>query len=200
MALKFLPVFFFLFASMAKGQIMVPQTTTMSTPYGNVTTTQYMHMPMYYGQRGAVSSKYNFTLVLKGDSTVQANNARIDIKEKTHHFKVKSGKQKFAIKPSDTKEVFRLTSGGKKLSGIPADSCWLFKAVTGTINGYSYLAETGYSYIIAIQDGEEAPIIPLTKKNLETMIGTLGNEKVMKHLEKKRLISALEEFNREDTN
>ena len=198
MASKFLSVFFLFIACMAKGQFMVPQTTTMSTPYGNVTTTQYMHMPMYYGQRGAVSSKYNFTIVLKSDSSVQANNTRIDIKEKTHQFKVKSGKKKFTLKPADTKEVFRLTSEGKKLSGIPADSCWLFKAVTGTINGYSYLAETGYSYIIAIQDGEEAPIVPLTKKNLEAMIATSGNEKVRKHLEKKRLISALEEFNAQE--
>jgi hypothetical protein len=101
--------------------------------------------------------------------------------------------------PGDTQEIYRMTASGVKISGQPADSCWLFKAVSGKISAYSYLAEVGYSYVIAIQDTEEEnqPIVPLTKKNLEAMVGTPENDNVLKLIEKGKLVKALEAYNSE---
>ena len=139
--------------------------------------------------------KYNFTVVISDDSTITSR-AKIDITDKQHAIpmKVKKGVKR-SIFPKETKELYRILPSGKKLSGIPADSCWLFKSVTGKINVYSSLAELGYTYITAIQNGDDGPIVPLTKKNLEAIIGTPENPRVLKLLEKNKLSQAIELFN-----
>ena len=48
---------------------MMPVTTTIRTPYGNVPHTYHVGSPhMFYGS-GRISAKYPFTVVLKNDST-----------------------------------------------------------------------------------------------------------------------------------
>lgn len=173
----------------------IPVPSAIKTPYGNVNTTSYRYVPMYYGS-GPASVKYTFTIELNSDSTL-ISKTRIDVSEKQHSLQVKTDTGKKTVFPSDTKQIYRLTTEGKMLTGQPADSCWLFKSVTGKINAYSHLAEEGYSYIIAVQDGDRAPILPLTKKNLEAMIGTPDEARIMKLIEKGKLVKALEMYNYE---
>jgi hypothetical protein len=78
---------------------------------------------------------------------------------------------------------------------MPADSCWLFSAVSGKINGYGMVAERGYEYIVAIQTGEGA-IVPLTEENLKPLLQ--GHAKAMKYFEKRKYIQAIRTFNTED--
>lgn len=173
----------------------IPVTSTIKTPYRNVNTTSYRYVPMYYGS-GPASIKYTFTIELNSDST-PTSKTRIDVSEKQHSLQVKTDTGKKTVIPSDTKQIYRLTSEGKMLTGQPADSCWLLKAVAGKINAYSHLAEEGYSYIIAIQDGDRSPILPMTRKNLEPMIGTTDEPRIMKLIEKGKLVKALEMYNYE---
>jgi hypothetical protein len=170
----------------------VPVPSTIKTPYGNVQSTTYHYMPMNYYNVGQASVKYAFTVVLQSDSVFTAK-ARIDVSKKQHVLPVKTREGKRDIFPGNTKQIYRETSTGKKIVGMPADSCWLFKSVTGKINAYSHLAEVGYSYIIAIQDGDRAPILPFTRKNFEAMIGT-ADKKVLKLIEKGKLLKALQAY------
>lgn len=193
MRIFFTLVLFFMMKSVTAQYI--PVTSTIKTPYGNVNTTSYRYVPMHYGS-GPASDKYTFTIELNSDSSLTSK-TRIDVSEKQHSLQVKTETGKKTVFPSDTKQIYRLTTEGKMLTGQPADSCWLFKAVTGRINEYSHLAEEGYSYIIAIQDGDRAPILPLTRKNLEAMIATPDEPRIMKLIEKGKLVKALEMYNYE---
>lgn len=139
------------------------------------------------------SVKYPFTIVFSSDSIVQVK-AKINVSEKNHFIKAKINKQKVVIKPKDTKEIYRIDDTGLKISGMPTDSCWLFLAVKGKINGYSYLAEKGSSSLIAIQKGEGAPILPLNKDNLEEMVAE--NPEALKFAQKKKLEKAITTFNK----
>jgi len=161
---------------------------------------QYVYLPMNY-RKPDISHKYDFTITLKNDSvfTVRTN---IDISKKKHFIVVKKNKEKVNIHPEDTKSISRITNyednkfikDGRVLEGIPADSCWLFKSYAGKINCYSFLAETGLYYIIAIQNGYMSPIVPLTKENLSGMIVT-DDPKILKMIEKQKFDKAIEAYN-----
>jgi hypothetical protein len=182
-------IFSYAFAS---AQFMsVPSTSTIRTPYGNVSHTTYTNMPMYYGS-GIVSAKHKFTIILKNDSTLTAN-TKIDMSAKTQGVYVKAKGKKKKIEPVDTKEIYRMTAEGKKLSGMPVDSCWLFQTAKGKINTYSNLAEVGTMYAIAIQEGDNGPIKPLTKSNLMFIVGDVP--KLRKLVERGKLIKAIDFYN-----
>jgi hypothetical protein len=70
---------------------------------------------------------------------------------------------------------------------------WLFKSESGRINAYSFLAEKGMDYLIAIQQGDEGPIVPLTKDNLLPMVG--NDARLIKLVEKGKLMKAVQIFN-----
>ncbi|MFN5169083.1 MAG: hypothetical protein ACK5DD_05630 [Cyclobacteriaceae bacterium] len=179
-------------AAIAQG-MWVPRPTTINTPMGNVTTTTMQYTPMYYGNQQN-SLKYQFTIVMADDSTF-SQRTTIDISEKKHTLKVKTRNGKKLIAPSDTREVYRITMEGRKLEGIPADSCWLFHSVKGKINCYAYLAEEGYNFLAAIQQGE-GPILPLTKANLLAMVGT-QDPKLQKMIDRGKFASAIKRYNTE---
>ena len=174
--------------------IMVPRTSTLQTPYGKVQTTSYSYMPMHYGGKTS-SMKYQFEIVFYFDSTLNTR-AKIDFSDNRHSMKVKSGKgKKEHLFPSGTKEIYRITSEGKRIKGVPADSCWLFKTVEDKINAYAFLPEGQYTYVTAIQDGDTNPIVPLTRKNLGAIVGNLADPEVLKLIEKNKLIKALQLYN-----
>ena len=176
-------------------QYNIPVTTSFKTPYGNVPQTHYVPTP--YRMNGnplGHKTKYKFTVVLKNDSTFTAKTL-IDYDENDKNsitVKIKGDKEVFY--PVDTKSISRTTFEGQLLIGIAADSCWLFKAMSGKINMYSPLAETGVSYISAIQHGDNGPIVPLTKENLLIIVGN-ENEKLNQLIEKRKLIKAVEYYN-----
>lgn len=172
----------------------VPVPSTIRTPYGNVNTTTYQYMPMYHGYgTGSMSLKHEFKIMLKNDSLITVN-SRIDIQDSVHFIKYKVKGTQHVIKPEDTKEIYRYSSG-KKIMGIPTDSCWLFKADEGKINSYSYVAEEGLAYVVAIQDGDVGEIVPLTKDNLMYIIGDV-DDKLMRLIEKHKFNKAIELFNK----
>ena len=172
-----------------------PSYSTVRTPYGNVTTMTYNYTPRTYGNTGA-SQKYNFTVVLNSDSTISAK-TKIDVKEKQNKLIIKTPSGKQDILPKDTKELFRINTAGKKVTGIPADSCWLFKIIYGKINSYSNLSDALAFGSIAVQKGDDAPIVPLTKKNVEDMLSDSNSEKVKKQVKKGNMIAAIIEYNKE---
>jgi hypothetical protein len=173
---------------------MMPMNNTINTPRGPVQFTTWVPGPrMYYGGPVSPSVKYPFTIVFSNDSSVLVK-AKIDISEKNHVIKTKINKKKVVIKPIDTKEIYRIDDAGFKIAGMPTDSCWLFLAVKGKINGYSYLAEKGTGSLIAIQKGEGAPILPLNKTNLEDMVA--DNPEALKFAKKKKLEKAITTFNK----
>jgi hypothetical protein len=176
-------------------QMSIPVTSTIRTPYGNVPHTYYVPGPrMYYGEPN-ISAKYQFHITLNNDSTFMARTMINLPKEKENHsITIKSKKERTTLYPADTKSISRTTSDGMRLVGIPADSCWLFKTSKGKINSYSFVAEPGMDYVIAIQNGNDGPIVPLTKDNLLAITGT-ENEKVAKLIEKGKLIKAIEFYN-----
>lgn len=179
------------------GQYNIPVTTTMRTPYGNVPHTYYVPSPrMYYGNPNSnISAKYEFTIVLKNDSTFSTR-TRINLEdEKNHSLVVKNKKVKQTYFPADTKTISRINFDGQLLTGIAADSCWLFKCGTGKINSYSFLAEVGMGFVIAIQEGNDGPIVPLTKENLEFIVGP-DDPKIYQLIEKKKFIKAIEMYNK----
>ena len=192
---------FFIFSGInaSFAQMMVPMNNTIRTPYGNASYTTWVPGPrMYYGGTATPSYKYPFTIVFKTekDSTLLVK-AKIDASEKNHVIRAKVNKQKVVIKPTDTKEIYRIATSGEKIAGMATDSCWLFLAIKGKINGYSYLAEKGagsWGSIIAVQKGEGQPILPLNKDNLEEMVA--DNPEALKFAKKKKLEKAVTTYNK----
>jgi hypothetical protein len=188
---------FMVWSYFSYAQFGMPMTNTIRTPHGPVKITTYQpmastHMPMYYGNAGVTSVRYKFTIVLKNDSTITAY-TKINTTDKTHTVKVKAKKESKIILPADTKEIYRINASGKKFSGMPTDSCWLFLSAKGKINTYSYLAEYGTLYAIAIQEGEDGPIQPLTKDNLMAMVG--DDPRIKKMIEIGKYGKAIETYN-----
>jgi hypothetical protein len=89
---------------------------------------------------------------------------------------------------------------GSYLQGKVTDSCWLFKTITGPINGYSDAAVDGngtinQSGIIAIQL-KDGPILQLTAENLRPMVGQNG--KALELIADKKYVRALKKYNRDN--
>jgi hypothetical protein len=177
-------------------QMMIPITTTTRTPYGSFKTTTWTPTGHQYFGNSQISIKYPFTVTMKNDSVFTAK-TRIRFEKDTHSIVVKDrAKDKQIIHPSETKEIYRIRENGKKMTGIPADSCWLFRCKEGKINAYSFLAEEGMTYATAIQKGDEGPIVPLTKANLLKMVGE-EDPKVLRIIKENRLVRAIEVYNKE---
>jgi hypothetical protein len=177
-----------------QGQYYSPP-MTVRTPYGNVTTPGTWRPAPYYGNTGP--AKYKFTIVLKNypDSVLEGRSAiYTDEAEDIQYLKFRSKGQKIRITPEDTRQISRiLVDTHERYVGFATDSCWLFRSVEGRIDGYSSAAEKGYTYVIAIQQGD-GPILPLTKENLEPMIK--DHPKAMQYFEKKKLTAAVKAFNK----
>jgi hypothetical protein len=174
---------------------MVPMTNTIRTPYGNVKHTYYVPGPRmnYYGG-SAATSKYKFEITFSKDSIVTLTTA-IKFKNDTAFFVMKDRmRKKHTIYPSQTLSIKRLSSI-EDVVGFPADSCWLFHVVKGTINGYSQYPTDDLGFI-AIQNGAGTPVLPLMKENLAPMIS--GDPKAMKFLEKRNFQKAVEVYNQNE--
>ncbi len=171
--------------------IYVPQ--TISTPYGNVTTQRAVYMPMNYGNYGTANPKFEFTVVLKSDSVINLK-SRIESEEKKMYVIHKVKKVKRKMFPNDTREIYGYSSIHGRMKGIPADSCWLFKAYSGAINSYLSLPLKDYQMVIAIQQGDDGAIVPLNKENLEATTGT-EDPKIVKWLERNKLSKVLMYYN-----
>jgi hypothetical protein len=191
-------IFFCLLVSLQSGfgQGFSPP-MTIRTPYGNVTTPGTYRPPLYYGngQVQTVFKRAKLMVQLKSDSTftVQAKfDSRAD--SSTITIKDKKGGVNKVIRPTDTNGITRIFQPGiAEMPGIPADSCWLFKVISGKINCYSNVPMESEASIIAIQEGKGA-IVKLTKDNLLMMMPE-RNEKLEKLIKKEKWIEAIRIFN-----
>ena len=182
-------------AEPALAQSFTPVTTQIRTPYGNVPHTYYVPSVYRYYNLGGISQKYEFTVVLTNEEELTFK-AAIKLNDSIHSLTYKKRGEKRVITPQETREVFRLTRDGKKITGIPTDSCWLFKVVEGRINGYSYLASESAEYLSAFQVGD-GEILPLTKENLLPIVK--DDPKRVKWVEKGRLGKAIVHYNKTGT-
>lgn len=175
---------------------MMPVTTTIQTPYGNVPHTYYTGSPLHFYGPANVRLKDDFTIVMKNDSTFSSK-TKIEHTAVRHSVTVRdAADKKQKIYPGHTKALIRVDEFGNRLYGIPTDTCWLFQAAYGRINSFSFLPQLGTDQVIAIQSGQKGPIVPLTKENLLAMVG--DDPKILKLIKKSRLLKAIQLFNKED--
>jgi len=116
------------------------------------------------------------------------------------------------IYPSQTKEISRLKSWGNqfitrfdkfapakdtsRVTGLAADSCWLFKVLPGKISAYSFLSEPEAVYLgnpPAMQFGNNS-VEKLTPEALQAYIK--DDEKAYKAFLKKDYYKAIKQFNK----
>jgi len=191
----FVVLFLVVFRATTFSQGYIPVTTTMRTPMGNVPYTYQVYSPMnYYRNIPEANLKGNFIIVLKNDSTFHAH-GRVDMSDSVHRIEIRKKKMTSIIRPEDTKQVTQICGSGLKVIAIPADSCWLFPVHTGKINAYSILPYYDLDpVIVAIQKGENSPIIPLTKKSLREMVG--DDPKLNELIEKEKFDKAIRQYNK----
>ncbi len=82
--------------------------------------------------------------------------------------------------------------------GKPVDSCWMFKAVNGTISAYSYLNQREEEFldpstIVGIQLNDD-PIINYTVENLKKLLAK--DPEALELIEKKNYLKAIERYNK----
>jgi hypothetical protein len=167
--------------------------TKMNTPYGKITVPTQVHAPWmrYNNFSGYVNRKHHFFIVLLNDSIIKAKGV-IHIEDSIHYLEWGKMNDKWMIKPSETKQVYRL-DGGRRITGMPHDSYWLFPIDTGSIRTYSVLPELDQPLIAYIQKDTSGPLLPFTKENVISLVG--DNKKALKLVEKEKLLKAIQEYN-----
>ena len=84
----------------------------------------------------------------------------------------------------------------REIYGIPTDSCWMFKVMSGPINVYSrYFNEFEYDFhnaVIAIQLND-GPIVKYSVDALKQMVGQ--NADALAYIEKKNYYKAIKKYN-----
>ncbi|MCE2997317.1 MAG: hypothetical protein ACK5RG_18965 [Cyclobacteriaceae bacterium] len=175
----------------------VPQ--TIRTPQGNVTIQHPVYHHMNYGNYNGqinLNAKFEFTITLENDSIITFK-SRFESADKKMYVVQKIKGVKREIFPGETKEVIAYSSNYGRIKGIPADSCWYFKAHSGAINSYTILPMNNRNDAIAIQQGDNAPIIPLTKTNLIAITGS-DDPKIAKWLSKNKLAEIITYYNEQE--
>ena len=188
--MKITAAFLLIYTSTAAQYVNMP--TKFSTPRGNITVYERVYMPRYQNY-GTVSIKHVFTIVLRNDSII-TKKARIDTEDSVHTLSWNEKGKKKSITPNETKEIFRMENG-KKITGNPTDSCWLFPVESGAISTFSILSETDDPIISHIQKRSGGEILALTKENLIPMLS--DNEKALKLVEKGKLLKAIDLYNKQ---
>ncbi|MBS1603416.1 MAG: hypothetical protein JST42_12170 [Bacteroidetes bacterium] len=174
------------------------------TPKPDYSFQNFMAMnAMFHNYRvyGTVSQKHKFKVLMKDSSTLEVV-ARIDADSLTRYLvytdhsvkRSDSGRIK-KIYPSQTLAISRIDRPDVyEYTGIPADSCWLFPAIKGSLTAYAALAEDviDEAFLLYIQKGA-GPLTRLTGDNLEANIK--GDEKAGRLLKKKKYSRAIIKFN-----
>jgi len=169
----------------------------IKTPYGNVHTSTSVYSPIFYKNWPdmAPSRKYEFTVVLKDESQFKGK-GKINIKDSIQSLTLQNDSATRVFLPRDTKEIFRMTKRGEKISGFPMDSLWLFKTGTGRINFYAFVAEPGTMYISALEKDNSGEIVPYYEYYVKEMVA--DNEKALKLARKGKLYEALLKYNADE--
>jgi hypothetical protein len=149
-----------------------------------------------YGKRIKKMPKRKFIIVFKNDSTIIA---QTNVEKILDSYIMIVGKKDdmVAIKPAQTKNVYRKLNNGTNIPGIPFDRGWIFKINEGPIYTYSYFPEatSKYENIVAIQKGD-GPIVLLTRGNLMEMLER--DSKAMSLAEEGDLEESIRTYNHEN--
>ena len=182
-----------------------------------------LHMLNYMNGNNAnyvLNLKHEFRVVMK-DGTVLNVKSKIyaDTIARANYLlyidktlKKNDPKYEQKIYPSQTKEISRLKSWGNQFStrfdkfapakdtsrvtGLAADSCWLFKVLPGKISAYSFLSEpeiVSYGNPSAMQFGNNA-VEKLIPEALQAYIK--DDEKAYKAFLKQDYYKAIKQFNK----
>ncbi|PZP43959.1 MAG: hypothetical protein DI598_15060 [Pseudopedobacter saltans] len=191
----FLFLLAFLGAVETQAQFGYTPSMNIQTPRGNVTIPgSYHYAPVFYGSQGIALKKYDYTIILKNDSTITGK-GKIKVKKGISSLTIKTANgENRTYTPSETKEIFTVSLYGQKISGTPyfSDSCWLFKTRGGKISQYAIAPEIGTDYYSAIQKGD-GRIFPLTKEHLISLVNE--NPEALKKAEKGKLDKSIEIYN-----
>ncbi|HZY39574.1 MAG TPA: hypothetical protein VFE53_23120 [Mucilaginibacter sp.] len=111
------------------------------------------------------------------------------------------------IYADQTISITRIASSGYlnhpvEVKGMATDSCWMFKAIKGSVTAYSYLSEYDdrandhfdSEAIIAIQLNE-GPIVQYSEKNLTQMVGQ--DARALEIIQNKNYYRAIKRFNKD---
>lgn len=141
----------------------------------------------------AASIKQSYTVVYLDSTTVTVRAEIGDHKGHTFLMINEPGIAK-AIKPKDTRSLIVGTLDKQKYTaGIPADSCWLFKITSAPINLYSLLPKSDSRFVVAVQKGDDAPILALTEENALALIEE--GHPARKWIAQGKLIAAVKAYN-----
>ncbi len=164
--------------------------------YVPINTDLYEFMPtnLYKWLHHLQTYNYDFTVIMKDGSIIKAKSKIGYLDSSSLCIIHKQGKIEYRIKPIDTKQLNYINGKDELIVGIPNDSSWLFKTETGRINVYSYLPDLYTAYMVAIQNGNEGPIVVLSKENLRPLIST--NSKALELLEKGNLVRVIRFYNK----
>lgn len=185
--MRCLVFFFFLGFGLAHGQ--------MPIMYPNYSFQPYIPFPMGPSKIKLVFKQAKLTVQLKNDS-IETLVAEFDAKSKPNVVTVRNlnGNPIRAIKPGDTKFVSRKLPGGGSMKGIPADSCWLFKVISGKVNAYSNVPVWTQEMIVAFQF-EDGIISVINSQNLlEAMPRTDKN--LLRFIRKGKWADAINYYNK----
>ncbi len=180
-----------------------------------------MQMMAMLNQGGQYNTKYTFVVTMADSSTKEVK-SKIYFDTTLHktyllfvdkNLKKTDSNRTTKIYPSQTINIarnistFETVMHGKStgptkveyLNGKPADTCWMFKAITGAINVYSYLSEEDgqtfdRSTIVGIQLGN-GPILKFNEENLKQLVGDEIN--ALEFIQKKNYYKAIKKFNRD---
>jgi hypothetical protein len=132
-------------------------------------------------------------LHLKNDSIVTLK-ADFDVASKQNVITIRDRKGTLVkvYKPEDTKSIVRKLPGDD-MKGIPADTCWLFKVISGKIKGYTNMPFYTEA-IVAFKFGE-GDILPLTIENFEA-IAPPDDKNFVRLIRKKKWVEAIHYYNR----
>ncbi|WP_192821199.1 hypothetical protein [Rufibacter sp. LB8] len=165
-----------------------------------------MHMTMARQSTALYNPKATYQVVLLDSSEIMVK-SKIMFDEKNRSYLEqenpklrKSDPNRIQkIYPSDTRVIRKLDGYGRLLTpGLPADSCWLFKQVSGKINGYTFLPMgegLDIGYFKFLQKGETGPLQRIHKDSMLVMMQ--DNEKAVKLLQKNKAFDALTKYNQQ---
>jgi hypothetical protein len=216
---------FFSEASLAQFPGMKQVNAQLNKQFMNQQMNMMMHMNMSMRSRAGNSSKipgaeneYTYKVVMKDGSqqtitsyiyfdTLQKKSYLLLVDKRyprsdTAHRKVKIYSTQTISISRDATPSNPDDSVAKRewFDGMATDSCWLFKAIKGKINLYSFVSELGNSYlfdpstIAAVQYGTGA----IEKFEPDAFKAFIGNdEKAMKYFDKKNYFDAVKRYNKD---
>lgn len=196
-----------------------PRGMTMNQVYSQVnkqTMNQQMQMNMQMqmlslNNAGSYNPNYTYDVTMTDGTMLQVTSRILSdtTLKKTYllivdkRFKKSDTTHRFQrIYPFQTKIISRIddTPGAPAITGLPTDSCWMFKIISGAINVYSLLSVEDDEQIfdpssivgIQLNDG---PIVKYNADNLKPMVGQ--DTKALELIGDKNLYRAIKRFNRD---